>query len=112
MNISTRDEGDATVIELNGRLMGEPDTTELLDTVKSSLYNNRTKIILDFGGVDWLNSTGLGSLISARGLLVDVGGDIKLARLNDTVQNIMNISKLNRVFDIFASVPQAVEGFK
>ena len=111
MNISTRHDGEVTVIELNGRLMGEPDTTELLDTVKSSLYNHRTKIVLDLGGVDWLNSTGLGSLISARGLLTEVGGDVKLAKLNDTVHNIMNVSKLNRVFDIYASVPQAVEAF-
>ena len=111
MRISTRMEGDIFVIGLQGKITGDPEITDLMDAVKSALFSNHHKVVMDFGGVDWINSTGLGTLIAAQGLLREAEGQLRLAAMNDSVKSVLSINKLNLVFDLHPSVQSAAESF-
>lgn len=111
MRITTRSEGDVFVIGLQGKIMGDPETTEIMDTVKEALFKNQRKVVLDLEGVDWMNSSGMGTLIAAQGLLREVDCQLKLAGLNDSVRNVLTLNKLNLVFDIQSDVKSATGSF-
>jgi anti-sigma B factor antagonist len=112
MRISTHTDGDVFVIGLQGKIMGDPETTELLDTVKDAMYANHRKVVLDLAGVDWMNSSGMGTLIAAQGLLREMASEMKLASLNDSVKSVLTLNKLNLVFDIHPTVQDATHSFK
>jgi len=112
MRISTRSEGDIYVIGLQGKIMGDPETSEIMDAVKEALFNNRRKVILDLEGLDWMNSSGMGTLIAAQALLREVDCQMKLAGLNDTVRSVLTLNKLNLVFDIHPDVKSAAESYR
>ena len=112
MRITTRSEGSVLVIGLQGKIMGDPEITDILDTVKSALFNNQQKVVMDLGGVDWINSSGLGSLIAAQGLMREVEGELRLAALSDSVRSAMTINKLNLVFDFHPTVEAAAASFR
>jgi anti-sigma B factor antagonist len=111
MRITTRTEGDIFVIGLQGKITGDPETSDLIDTVKSAMFTNQQKLVLDFAGVDWINSSGLGALIAAQGLMRESRGELRLAGLNDSVKMVMVINKLNLVFDIHPTVAEAAASF-
>jgi anti-sigma B factor antagonist len=110
MNIIERDEGPVAVITLQGRIMSDTDVTEILDTIKSSIYNNRQKIVLDLSGVDWINSSGLGMFIAAQDLLREINGKLRLAGPADSVLKLININRLHTILDIHPSVDTAIDG--
>jgi anti-sigma B factor antagonist len=109
MNITTRDEGRVAVISLHGKIMSEQDIGEFMNTVKQSMYESKQKIVVDLAGVDWINSSGLGMLVAAQGLLVEIGGHLRLAAVNDTVNKVITTNKLHLVLQIDPSVKIAVE---
>ena len=112
MNITTREEGAVTIVALHGKVMNENDLTELKETAKNSMLLGRNRILIDFSDVDWINSSGLGALIMIRGLLLEVGGQLRLAGLNHTVREVMNINRLDKVFDISPTVDEALADTK
>ncbi len=112
MRVTTHTDGDVFVIGLHGKIMGDPETAEIMDTMKEAMYANHHKVVLDLSGVDWMNSTGLGTLIAAQGLLREVASELKLAGLNDSVKSVMTVNKLNLVFDIHPTVEAASKSFK
>jgi anti-sigma B factor antagonist len=112
MNITTRDEGPVGIISLQGKIMSDADVTEFMETVKACMYNNRSNLVVDFGEVDWINSSGLGMLIAAQNLLLEMNGGMRLARLNETVNKVIQMNKLNRIFEIHPTVDEAVASIK
>lgn len=112
MRVTTHTDGDVFVIGLHGKIMGDPETAEIMDTMKEAMYANHRKVVLDLSGVDWMNSTGLGTLIAAQGLLREVASELKLAGLNESVRSVMTVNKLNLVFDIHPTVEAASGSFK
>lgn len=101
MNLKRRDEGDVTVLALSGRLMGGPDSNVFQDTVKKLIDEKRTKILVNLAGVSWINSTGLGILISAFTSVKNSGGQLKLVGVTERIQSILMITKLSTVFETF-----------
>ncbi|HOZ36353.1 MAG TPA: STAS domain-containing protein [bacterium] len=65
----------------------------------------------DLQKVSWMNSTGLGALMGAMTLLRNKGGDLKLAKIPDNVENLFAITKLNTIFDTFGTVEDAIAAF-
>jgi anti-sigma B factor antagonist len=112
MKLATQDRSDARVISMQGKIMSEVDTAELMDAVKASIYENKNKIVLDLGGVDWMNSTGLGMLIAARSLILEVKGQLRLASLNESVRSLMSLNKLDMIFEIHPDVTAAEASMK
>ena len=111
MQVTTRQQSAAFIIELHGKLMGGPDAEPLQDAVKRALEENQKQVVMDLEGVEWVNSMGLGVLVAAHARLGRMDSQMVLARPNSSVSNLLSMNKLNRVFDIFPSVEAAVGGF-
>jgi anti-sigma B factor antagonist len=111
MQLAIQPAGNANVIRLQGKIMSDLETTEVMDAVKACIFDGKNKVVLDLAGVDWMNSTGLGMLIAARGLLLDVSGGLRLAGLNESVKQLMHLNKLDTIFEIHPDSQAAVQGF-
>ncbi len=112
MTIKESFHDNVVVLSLKGNLMGEPDTTELRDKIYSLLQDNFVKIVLDLGKVKWVNSSGLGTLISAMTSVKNKGGELRLANVTDKVESLFVITQLIKVFKTYESVDRAVASFK
>jgi anti-sigma B factor antagonist len=104
--------GDVAVLELKGKLMGGPETVEIHEKIKELIGQGAKKVVADVNKVSWMNSTGLGALIGAMSSLRNSGGDLKLARITENVENLFVITKLVTIFDTFDTVEEAVNAFK
>ena len=112
MNVSIRNQGDISVISLQGRILVDSENVEFINTIKASIMDGIKRIIVDLTDTEWMNSSGLGMLIAGRGLLLEVEGQMKLTGLNDSVSKVMHTSKLNLVFDIYPDLDSAVKSFR
>ena len=92
--------------------MGGPDASILHEKLHEFIEMDKKKIIIDLSKVDWMNSTGLGILISGYTTIKNHNGDLKLANLTKKVQSLLTITKLVAVFDAYDSVDEAIASFK
>ncbi|MBM4158145.1 MAG: STAS domain-containing protein [Ignavibacteria bacterium] len=104
-------EKDLIVLELKGNFVGGDETDELRDTIKKISEEGNKKLIIDLGGVVYLNSTALGVLISAHTNYTKREGKIKLCQLNKNLQNLFVITKLSLIFDAYHSQQEAIVSF-
>jgi len=112
MTIKEKMFGDVAVVSLKGNLMGEPDTTEVREKVYGLLQDDVRKIVLDLGKVKWVNSTGLGTLISVMTSVKNKDGDLRLAHVTEKLESLFMITQLIKVFKTYESVDRAVASFK
>lgn len=112
MKIKERAEGGVTVLELSGKIMGGPDYEKFHEEVRRMVEEGKKDLLLDFGGVTWINSTGLGLLISAYTTLRREGGRMKVCNVKDRVRSIFYVTQLNKVFDNFETAEEAIASFK
>jgi anti-sigma B factor antagonist len=103
---------DVLVIELKGRIMGGPESMAFHDELKKAVAAGQRKLVLDLGEVEWMNSSGLGMLISALTTLRNAGGEMKLARATEKITSLMVITKLDSVFETHSTVEAALASFK
>jgi anti-sigma B factor antagonist len=106
-----REIGDVTVIDMNGRITLGEGSSLLRDLVRENLGKGRKKIVMNLAGVNYIDSTGLGELVSGYRLVKSEGGELKLLNLNKKVTNLLQITKLYTVFDIHTQETQAVTSF-
>ncbi|VAX27014.1 Anti-sigma B factor antagonist RsbV [hydrothermal vent metagenome] len=111
MKIKTSEKYDAVVITLKGNVMGGPDTQEFQDLLHKLLEENKKNIIVDLGGVKFMNSTGLGMLISGYTSVKNGGGTLVLANATEKINSLLVITKLITIFDNYNSVDEAAESF-
>ena len=112
MTIKEKMHGDVAVVSLKGNLMGEPDTTEVREKIYSLLQDEVRKIVLDLSKVKWVNSTGLGTLISVMTSVKNKDGDLRLAHVTEKLESLFMITQLIKVFKTYESVDRAVASFK
>lgn len=112
MKMTTRVEGDAFIIALKGKVMGGPESVVFHDELKAAVAKNHTKVVLDLGEVEWMNSSGLGLLVSAYTTLRNANGEMRLARLTSKIDSLLVITKLNSVFESHPTVEEAVASFR
>ena len=101
---------DIDVLELTGRLDAS-STRKLKGRVDSLVNENRVKLIVDMAGVDFIDSAGLGSLVSSLRAVNEMNGDIKVVALQKQVRSIFELTRLHRIFGIFDDVEAAMNGF-
>jgi anti-sigma B factor antagonist len=111
MKISHREEGAVEIIEPKGKIMGGPESTALHDLLHELIEQDKKSVVIDLSKVDWMNSTGLGLLISGLTTLRKSGGELKLANVTDKIQSLLTITKLVTVFKTFDTVDEAVNSF-
>ncbi len=112
MEISKRTIDDVVVLELSGKIMGGPDASAFNDELHQLVEAGTKKIVADLSQVNWMNSSGLGILISALTTMRNAGGEMKIAAVTDSIKRLMTITKLINVFDIYDTVDQAADSFR
>ena len=112
MRLTDRVAGDVAILEPKGKIMGGPDATLLHDKLHDYIDQNKKKVIIDLSKVEWMNSTGLGILISGLTTMRNNGGELKLAGITEKIESLLTITKLITVFDSYDNIDQALENFK
>ena len=111
MKISTRQVDGVTVVDCSGRItLGEGSVT-LRETVSQLLSKNQKKILLNLAEVNYIDSSGIGELVSAFTTVRKQGGDLKLLNLTKKVHDLLQITKLYTVFDVQDDEAAAVKSF-
>lgn len=103
--------GNVAVLTLKGKLVSEDDIQKLQDIVSMTLEEKSTSVVVNLKNVSWMSSTGIGALIRCLTTARNAGGDLRLAGLNDKVQNIFNITQLDKILQIYPTVTDAVDSF-
>ncbi len=112
MKFKTEMRGDIAIINVSGELLGGPPTSEVLpEETKKQIEEGITKIVVNLEGVKRMNSTGLGVLIRCYTSLKASGGELKLVCLNETIQGILVMTKLDSIFDTYRTLEGAVRNF-
>jgi anti-sigma B factor antagonist len=92
--------------------MGGPDGSKLHDSLHELKEAGKTNVVVDLSKVKFMNSSGLGMLISATTTMRNAGGDLRLASVADRIQSLLVITKLITVFKHFESVEEAAKSFE
>ena len=111
MELSQLEQNDVVILKLSGKLMGGPDATAVNDKLHELVEKGQTKVVADLSNVEWMNSSGLGILISGLTTLQNQGGSLKLACVSENIQKLLTITKLDRVLTPYDSVENAVNSF-
>jgi anti-sigma B factor antagonist len=112
MTLKEKMHGDVAVVTIKGKLMGEPETSELRDEITSLIQDNVKKIVLDMKGIRWVSSAGLGTLIASLTSVKNKEGDLRLSGITENVESLFAITKLVKVFKVYETVDRAVASFK
>ena len=112
MDINKRRVGDIVILDLQGKLMMTDGAELLHDTVASIVFQGERKVVLNLGGVPYMDSGGLGELVRCH-LIVkrETGGAIKLVNLTSKITDLLTITRLVTIFDTFDSEQAALASF-
>jgi anti-sigma B factor antagonist len=108
---ASREIGGVTIIDMVGRITLGEGSTLLRDLVRQNLETGHKKIVINMAGINYIDSTGLGELVSAYRLVKSQDGELKLMNLNKKVSDLLQITRLYAVFDIHNDEGQAVASF-
>jgi len=111
MKVNTYTKEDVIVVEPRGKLMGGPDVGELDEKLYSLLGKQEKKVVIDLGKTDWISSSGIAILIHHHNKFKESGGSLRLANLTKKIQEIIVITKLTLVFDVYDTLEDALESF-
>jgi anti-sigma B factor antagonist len=111
MKVAIRQVDGVTILDLSGRItLGEGSIT-LRDSVRDVLAKGSKKILLNLGQITYIDSSGIGELVSAFTSVKNAGGELKLLNLTQKVHDLLQITKLYTVFDIWDNEASAITAF-
>ncbi len=111
LTLATRTKDGILVVDCSGRIVFGEESSLLRGTVEKALSENK-RIVLNLGEVNYMDSDGLGILVVLRTSAKNAGGAIKLTSLNKQVRDLLQMTKLSMVFDVYKSEAEAVESFR
>jgi anti-sigma B factor antagonist len=111
LKLATRTTEGILVVDCNGRIVFGEETSLLRDTVKQAVSENN-RIVLNLGEVNYIDSGGLGTLVALRTSAQNADGTIKLASLTKRVGDLLQVTKLLTVFDVYNSEAEAIDSFR
>ena len=111
MKASTRQVDGVTIVDLSGRITLGEGSVVLRDTIKDLLGKGQKKILLNLGDVSYIDSSGIGELVSAFTSVRNQGGELKLLHLTKKVHDLLQITKLYTVFDVKDDEAAAIGAF-
>lgn len=112
LRVGIREVDGVTIIDLDGRVtLGEASSGKLRDTVREVLSKGSKKIVLNLGEVDYIDSSGLGELVSSYTTAQHQGATVKLLNVQKKVYDLLQITKLYTVFDTYENEADAVLSF-
>ena len=111
LNISTRHAGTVAVVDLSGQIRLGETNINLHNAIKKLVEDGEKDIVLNLAGVTHIDSSGLGELVAGFTTVERSGGQMKLVNLSERVIDLMTITKLLTVFDVFEDERTAIESF-
>ena len=111
IKISTRQVDGVTILDLSGRITLGEGSVQLRDAVRDLLAKGQRKILLNLADVNYIDSSGIGELVSAFTTVKNQGGELKLLNLTKKVHDLLQITKLYTVFDVQDDETSAVGSF-
>jgi anti-sigma B factor antagonist len=111
VKLTTRQVGDVTVVDAVGRItLGEGAST-FRDTIRDLAAGGHRKILLNLAEISYIDSSGIGELVSGFTTVANQGGTVKLLNLTKRVQDLLQITKLYTVFEVHDDEAKAVQSF-
>ncbi|MGA2038373.1 MAG: STAS domain-containing protein [Bryobacteraceae bacterium] len=111
VKLSTRQVGDVSVVDVAGRITLGEGSSALRETLRDMVSKNQKKILLNLGDVSYIDSSGIGELVSGFTTVTNSGGQLKLLNLNKRVKDLLQITKLYTVFDVHDDEAHAIRAF-
>ena len=111
VKLSTRQVGDVSVVDVAGRITLGEGSSALRDLLKDMVGKGQKKILLNLGEVTYIDSSGIGELVSALTSIANQGGQLKLLNLAKRVKDLLQITKLYTVFDVHDDEAGAIRSF-
>lgn len=111
VKLNTRQVGDVSVVDVAGRITLGEGSSALRDTLRDMVTKNHKKILLNLGDVSYIDSSGIGELVSGFTSVTNSGGQLKLLGLNKRVKDLLQITKLYTVFDVHEEESSAIRSF-
>jgi anti-sigma B factor antagonist len=112
MKANNRQVSGVAVVDMSGRITLGEGSVILRDAVKDLLSKGHKKILLNLGDVTYIDSSGIGELVSAFTSVRNQGGELKLLNLTKKVHDLLQITKLYTVFDVKDDEAVAIQSFK
>jgi len=111
MRIDNRSVGDVSVLDCSGKITLGEGTMAIRNTVREVLKNGGKKIVLNLADVNYIDSSGIGELVSSYTTVTNQGGHLKLLNLTKKIQELLAITKLLTVFQVYDNEKGAIESF-
>jgi anti-sigma B factor antagonist len=111
MTVRTRRMGDVTVVDIAGRIVLGKESATLRELVSQLTNDGSRKLLFNLAEVSYIDSSGLGNLVSALTNVRRQGGELKLVNLNKNVHDLIQITRLYTVFDVFDGEAEALRSF-
>ena len=111
VKLTTRQVGDVTVIDAAGRITLGEGASAFRDAIRDLVAKGNKKVLLNLGDVSYIDSSGIGELVSGFTTVTNSGGQLKLVGLSKRVKDLLQITKLYTVFEVFDDETEAVRGF-
>jgi len=111
MKSSIRDLGDIRVIELSGKITIGAGDVKLRELISQAVEDGKNNIVLDLGGVTAIDSSGIGEMVACYTTVTKRGGQLKLMHLSPKITDILQVTQLITVFDVFDDEREALGSF-
>jgi anti-sigma B factor antagonist len=111
LKLTVRTKDDIVIVDCAGRIVFGEESADLRDTVKMVITQSK-RIVLNLSGVSYIDSGGLGTLVALYTTARNSGGSIKLANLTPRVGDLLQVTKLVTIFDVYDSEDKAIESYK
>jgi anti-sigma B factor antagonist len=111
LRITDREAGGVTVVEIEGRIVLGEESNSFREHIKGLLAAGKKKIVLNLANVSYIDSAGLGSLVATFSSAKAQGATLKLANLGNKFKEVLQVTKLMTVFDVYDNEAAAVQSF-
>ncbi len=111
VKLTTRQVGDVSVMDAVGRITLGEGSSVFRETLRDLVVKGQKKVLLNLGDVSYIDSSGIGELVSGFTSVTNQGGQLKLLNLNKRVKDLLQITKLYTVFEVFEDEAAAVRSF-
>jgi anti-sigma B factor antagonist len=111
LKVKTREVSGVTVLDLSGKITLGDGSITLRDAVKDAMAKGDKKILLNLADVNYIDSSGIGELVSAFTSVKNAGGELKLLQLTKKVKDLLQITKLYTVFDVYDDEASAIGSY-
>ena len=111
VKVKISESGQVTIVGISGKLMGGAGADTFRNLIHQLIKSGKKRVLVDLANVKWVNSTGVGILITGYTTMRRNKGDLKLLNVSNKIQSILYVTKLNLIFECFDDEDEAIASF-